>query len=176
MIILSVDPGYEQSAYVVYNGQIVLTYGVVPNDKMLECCRANNFCADALVLEKVASYGMAVGQEVFRTVFFSGRFAEAWSPKPFHEIERRIVKTHLCYSARATDANIRQALIDKFGPTKAVAIGTKANMGPLYGLRSHEFAALAVAVTFWETQVVTGRDQTVVTAPGNTSTGSTSEF
>jgi hypothetical protein len=42
---------------------------------------------------------------------------------------------------RAKDANIRQALIDKIGPQ-----GTKAQPGPTYGIKSHSWAALAVAV------------------------------
>ena len=39
-------------------------------------------------------------------------------------------------------ANIRQALLDLIGPQ-----GTKKAPGPTYGVRSHEWAALAVAVT-----------------------------
>ena len=51
----------------------------------------------------------------------------------------------LCKNNRAKDKNIRQALIDRFGPGKA-AIGTKKAPGPLYGLKSHLWSALAVAV------------------------------
>jgi hypothetical protein len=36
---------------------------------------------------------------------------------------------------------VRQALIDRLGPQ-----GTKKNPGPTYGMRSHLWAALAVAV------------------------------
>jgi hypothetical protein len=42
---------------------------------------------------------------------------------------------------RAKDANIRQALLDLIGPQ-----GTKAQPGPTYGIKSHTWAALAVAV------------------------------
>jgi hypothetical protein len=47
---------------------------------------------------------------------------------------------------RAKDANIRQALIDRFG-----AVGTKKMPGPLFGVSSHYWAALAVAVYAAET-------------------------
>ena len=73
-------------------------------------------------------------------------------PKPA-ELTRRAVKLHLCGSARAKDTNIRAALIDRFGGTggRRAAVGLKASPGPLYGIRSHEWAALAVAVT-WHDQ------------------------
>ena len=62
-------------------------------------------------------------------------------------IYRKDVKLHLCGSPRAKDSNIRQALIDRFGPGKEKAIGLKKTPGPLYGVKSHVWAALAVAVT-----------------------------
>jgi hypothetical protein len=56
-------------------------------------------------------------------------------------IYRKDIKLFLCGTMRAKDANIRQALIDKIGPQ-----GTKAQPGPTYGIKSHSWAALAVAV------------------------------
>jgi len=91
---------------------------------------------------------MAVGAEVFETVFWSGRFAQAWSRR-FERMPRREIKQHLCHSARATDANIRQALIDRFGGTEK-AIGKKKTPGPLYLLKGHLWAAFAVAITWWD--------------------------
>ena len=41
--------------------------------------------------------------------------------------------------------------IDKFGGSKETAIGKKANPGPLYGVKKDIWAALAVAVTWAET-------------------------
>jgi len=71
-----------------------------------------------------------------------GRFAEV-SRGSASLVFRRDVKMHLCGSARAKDANIRQALLDRLGP-----VGTKKAPGPLYGVKSHIWAALAVAVTY----------------------------
>lgn len=64
---------------------------------------------------------------------------------------RRAVKLHLCGSMRAKDGNIRQALVDRFGG-QAQAVGTKKAPGPLFGLSSHRWSALAVAVTWWDTR------------------------
>jgi hypothetical protein len=98
------------------------------------------------VIEKIACMGMAVGEDVFETVFWSGRFCQAsWS---FDRVTRAEAKMHLCGSMRAKDANIRQALIDKLGPQ-----GTKKNPGPTYGISKHLWSALAVAVTYAETKI-----------------------
>ncbi|MNY62967.1 hypothetical protein D3C86_1998680 [compost metagenome] len=60
------------------------------------------------------------------------------------------MKLHLCKTPRAKDANVRQALLDMFprtGGGKTPQIGTKAQPGPLFGVSSHAWAALGVAVT-----------------------------
>ena len=62
-------------------------------------------------------------------------------------VYRRDVKLFLCQSARANDSNIRAALIDKYGPGKARAVGTKKAQGPLYALKGDTWSALAVALT-----------------------------
>jgi hypothetical protein len=49
----------------------------------------------------------------------------------------------LCHNARANDANIRQALIDRYGPP-----GTRLHPGLLYGVVRDIWAALALAVAY----------------------------
>ncbi len=61
-------------------------------------------------------------------------------------LPRRAVKLALCGDSRAKDANIRQALIDRFGGSAAV--GRKAAPGPLYGISRDVWSALAIAVTY----------------------------
>jgi hypothetical protein len=85
---------------------------------------------------------MAVGREVFETVFSIGRMAMLTDVRL---VPRRDVKLHICGSPRAKDGNIRQALIDRFGP-----VGTKKAPGPLWGISKHRWAALAVAVTAFD--------------------------
>lgn len=148
MIVIGLDPGTEESALVSWDGEIVGLKEIFANEAVfLELLQWNDL-STVLAIEKIESFGMAVGRETFRTVFWSGRFAQAWVQhaeeyRRFVEVTRREVKLHICGHARATDSNIRQALIDRIGP-----IGTKKNQGPLYGVKGHEFAALAVAVTY----------------------------
>ena len=147
--ILAIDPGPEESAWLIYCGGHVSVRERNSNERLLDFIRVNARAYDAIVIEKVESFGMAVGAEIFETVFWSGRFAEAAHPLPVHRIGRKAVKLHLCGSMRAKDSNIRQALIDRYGGPDA--IGRKVTPGPLYGISGDEWSALAVAVTWSDT-------------------------
>lgn len=149
MTVLGIDPGPVNSAWVIWDGAAVTAHSKDANVDLLLDLRDQLRLVDHLVIEQIASYGMAVGAEVFETCFWAGRFFEAgWATAARLDVmPRRDVKLHLCGQARAKDANIRQALIDRFGG-KDKAIGKKAAQGPLYGLRADEWQALALAVTF----------------------------
>jgi hypothetical protein len=103
-------------------------------------------------IEMIASYGLPVGAEVFETCLWIGRLQERMLLGYLDAklIYRKDVKLHLCGTPRAKDANIRQALIDRYGG-KTKAIGNKKTPGPLYGIKSHGWAALALAVTYYDT-------------------------
>lgn len=151
MILLSIDPGNSESAFATYDTEHgkPLSWQKIPNTELLYCVENSDSSArriDHLAIEMVACYGMAVGAEVFDTCVWIGRFIQAWGG-PFNFIYRKDVKLHLCGNLRAKDANIRQALIDRFGPGKELAIGRKASPGPLYGMSGDCWSALAVAVT-----------------------------
>lgn len=152
--ILAIDPGPTESAYVIYNVETgdVPDFGKWDNVRLLELLRTAYRLGDlsTIVIEKVEGFGMAVGAEVFETVYWSGRFAEAAYPVHVDRIGRRAIKLHLCGQARAKDANVRQALIDGYGGP--AAIGKKASPGPLYGIAGDVWSALAVAVTWAETR------------------------
>ena len=139
-MILAIDPGTTQSGFVLFDGRRAQASGVLPNAEMLRLVSDSR--DDMLAIEKIEAMGMSVGAEVFETVHWSGRFLQAWrEPDQVRRITRRQVKLELCGSMLAKDANIRQALIDRLG-----APGRKAAPGPTYGVSSHAWAALAVAV------------------------------
>jgi hypothetical protein len=72
-----------------------------------------------------------------------GRFQQAWAdPDDVRFITRHQVKIHLCGSMRAKDPNVRQAVLDLLGEP-----GTKKKPGATYGVKSHAWSALAVAIT-----------------------------
>lgn len=152
VIILAIDPGPKESAFVQYRAGGILDHQKVRNTMLLAIIRD---CDDGdfqkIAIEMIASYGMAVGAETFETVFWIGRFFEAAvlrsiEPKLIYRLD---VKKAICHNGAAKDPNIRQAIIDRFGG-KEVAIGKKATPGPLYGISGDEWSALAVALTYAE--------------------------
>ena len=143
----AIDPGPKQSAYVMFGvGHHPQRNGIVDNDKLLygEAMRA-----ERLVIEGISCYGMPVGKDVFDTCIWIGRFIQKFGPCAAEIIDRKDVKLHLCNSARAKDPMVRQALIDRYGG-KTNGIGTKKHPGPLYGITSHCWSALAVGVTWMD--------------------------
>ena len=151
MILLAIDPGPVESAWFRINHGVLSSGGKLPNDHMLAAIVSRIVPDDVLVIEKVASYGMPVGEDVFETVYWSGRFAQAFGGR-VERVPRIAVKMHLCHNSRAKDGNIRQALIDRYGKP-----GTKKNPGPLYGVTGDLWSALAVGLTWLETAAELGR-------------------
>lgn len=153
-MIIGVDPGFRESAYVHFNGTEIWEHGIVSNEILLS--RLEDWkikwgpSRNVLVVEQISMGGMIAGAEIFETCFISGRFVEMWSPRRWDRIKRKDIKLHLCGQVRAKDGNVRQALIDRFGPDKETAVGKKSKQGPLFGIHAHEWAALAVAVTYWD--------------------------
>lgn len=157
MNILSIDPGTTESAWMTYISEDgkPLTWGFSKNEVLLAAIRDHEDgdmttfgCrAEHLAIEGIASYGMAVGREVFETCMWIGRMIERWD-RDYTLVYRREVKMHLCGSAKAKDGNVRAALLDRFGPGKAIACGTKKTPGPLYGIAKHHWSTLGIAC-FW---------------------------
>jgi hypothetical protein len=150
-VILAIDPGTTQSGWVLYDGDRVSDSGVLDNPTVLKNLLGDwRVMAQHLAIEMIASYGMPVGREVFETVVWIGRFQQAWGePDAVRLVYRRDVKLHLCGTSKAKDPNVRQALLDLFprsGGGATPQVGTKSQPGPLYGVSTHAWPALAVAV------------------------------
>jgi hypothetical protein len=130
----AIDPGNTKSAYVVLAPEIIAK-GILPNDELRLLLREfaeNNEIV--LAIEMIASYGMAVGAEVFDTCVWIGRYIEQVGR--YEYVYRKDVKMNLCGSMRAKDSNIRQALLDRFGKERCK------------GLAKDMWSALAVGVTY----------------------------
>jgi hypothetical protein len=151
-MILAIDPGTTQSGWCILDDGFIQDCGVMPNDELVEMLAKPDVGTPIrfLAIEMIASYGMAVGREVFETCVWIGRFKQAWpTPDAVRLVYRKDVKLHLCGTTKAKDANIRQALIDLFPATgggKTPQIGIKSQPGPLFGVSSHAWPALGVAI------------------------------
>lgn len=136
-MIYAVDPGTDESAIVAFDGKQIHFAKIMPNEEALAMFRKSKVAlAGALVaIETIASYGMPVGRETFETCELCGRLREAAEANgaTVLRVFRKDVKIHLCGTMKAKDANISQALRDKY--SKEV----------LKGIKSHLWAAMAVA-------------------------------
>ena len=149
-LILGIDPGPTTSGVVLYDpGQRVVVEASATMDyNVLMFALEHGIyfgreCQPHIACEMIANMGMAVGKEVFETCVQIGRISWSIERKggEVQKIKRTDIKLAICGTARAKDPNIRQALIDSIG-----AVGTKKAPGPLYGVTSHAWSALAVAV------------------------------
>lgn len=149
MKILAIDPGNTQSGYALIDTDTRRPIAVdkIPNAELRSLLFTNPIISGAqhVAIEMVASYGMAVGKEVFETCVWIGRYAEILPHAQL--VYRRDVKLHHCHSAKAKDANIAQALIDRFAPGQPNrGKGTKAQPGWFHGFAADMWQAYALAV------------------------------
>jgi hypothetical protein len=147
--LIAIDPGNMESAYCIieYDTLKPIAFGKVENkaiDHILMQYSDNNKC-EHMAIEMIASYGMAVGKEVFDTCVWIGRYIEQARHcfVGYDYVYRKDVKIALCGSMKAKDTNIRQALIDRFGE-----VGTKNNQGYFYGFKADIWSAYAVGITY----------------------------
>lgn len=143
--IIGIDPGSQESGYVLYQGGRVLESETLTNEDLLDTLNlwSGPYWPD-VAIEMIEHYGpdISAGRTTFETCVWIGRFQQV-SPAPGDVllIPRREIKLALCGSPLAKDKNIRQAIIDRVGPK-----GTKKAPGPTYGVSGHMWQALAVAV------------------------------
>lgn len=146
--IMAIDPGTFKSGYVVWDGETIHAFGKIENDVLLNMLPTAP--ADRLIIEQIKSYGNIMGQSTIDTVFWSGRFAQAFNG-PFYLLPRVEVKKHICHNGAAKDANITQALVDRFAyGVRNHGKGVKSNPGFFYGFVSDIYAAMGVAVTWYD--------------------------
>ena len=145
-MILCIDPGAKQSGCVLLSSTgEVESAGMRTNPEIIELLREAKRLTehDVLVIEMMENFGKTLGTDALRTVWWSGRFSEAWLDRAgvLHEMPRREVKLALCGSMRAKDPNVRAALIDLYGGEVETKKG-----GKLGKVKSHAWQALALGV------------------------------
>ena len=138
--VIAVDPGTTESAVVQWNGTAIVSAKKMPNAEV-EHELATTFPGNTVLIEWITSYGMRVGQEVFDTCRWIGRFEVAAGSAIL--VPRREVKMWHCGKPGAKDADVIGALKEKYGEK-----GTKANPGTTYPLSKDAWQAFALAA-YW---------------------------
>lgn len=150
MRVLALDPGDTQTGYCFIDSETLrpIRFGKEDNQSVLLLVQLEAY--DLLVSERVASYGMAVGRNVFETCEWVGRYTQA-SHAPVVYIYRQEEKLHICHDSRAKDSNIRRALIDRFAQHDLKnGRGTKKKPDWFYGFKKDVWAAYAAGITYIE--------------------------
>ena len=161
MRILGIDPGTRESGVVLWDSETVLYRRVQDNYSLRDDLR-NGFPvgADVVVMESMTPY--ATGYTTMATLLFLGRLFEICdeTQRKWYQVTRQAVVKHITGRAHAkkpdtrnNDTRVRDALIARFPATgggKVPQIGIKAQPGPLYGMATHMWPALAVAITWFE--------------------------
>lgn len=154
--ILALDPGDTYTGYCFIDQETLrpIRFGKEANHIVLLMVQLEAY--DFLVIERVASYGMAVGKHVFETCEWVGRYTQA-ATAPAGYIYRKEVVLHICNSPRGNDASIRRALIDRFAThDRTNGKGSKKHPDFFFGFRADMWAAYAAGLAYIETEM-TGR-------------------
>ena len=178
--LLAIDPGSAKSAVVLYSTRERRPLQWVWHDN--ETLRDwllmgwhQLAVKGHLVIEYPKPRGMPTSKDEMDTLFEAGRLVQAWG-RAWSPVYRQDVKLALCGHATAKDANIKQAIIDRFGGDAKAIGGVRCQKckgkgwtgrkhdpcpewevapGPLYefskaGMGTHGWSALALALTWIE--------------------------
>ena len=144
-LVIGIDPGTKLSAYVAWDGNHIVDVATVENWRINKYLRTIDREA-CVCIENIEPTGMVIGREVLETMFWIGRFfqvaRDTVGPHRVSRLARRTVKKHLKLKITTGDKEVKAALIRslEFNPIE------------WHNLRSHQFAALAIAVTWWNTE------------------------
>jgi hypothetical protein len=139
--VLAIDPGNVCSGVVKFDGQRVLFAGIIENPDVLKIIADDR--SDILAIELFVATNQRLGNESIETIHWGGRFHQAsGDPDSVVLVPRAKVKKQLGLTQRDGDKEVNARLAALIGPK-----GTKAAPGPCFGVSSHSWAALGVAIT-----------------------------
>lgn len=175
-LLLAIDPGPTVCGWLIFDTVTERVCGaeVLPVDAVLANLMTDGHRFDALAIETFEARGMPLGNESLETLIVTGQIIREWERERTDKacrVKRSAVKLHLCGNNRAKDPNVNAAVRDRFGG-KSATVSPKAarpatrkrdavparGAGTLYGVASHAWAALAVAVTWADTHTSSGID------------------
>ena len=141
MIFLGIDPGTTESGYALINSSYdIISAGKIPSEDVPALIL--NAEPDAVCVESIQSYGMAVGREVFETCYWIGEYRGLCRTEtiPFVLYPRPEYSRAIAGVCKVTDSVLRQALLLRFGGDKKGE--------PLFKLKgsTDQRSAFAVAV------------------------------
>ena len=154
-MIMAIDPGNTESAFVWMDEEDmrpIRTFKLLNGDVIDEIGHfSTHFEGGTVVIERISSYGMAVGRDVFETAEWYGKFLREAERERLKTdfLYRRDVKITICGTPAAKDSNIKRALIDRFAEHDLKnGKGTKKNPDWFYGFAADIWQAYALGVAW----------------------------
>lgn len=151
--IIAIDPGGVESAWVGVDPVKLrpIGFGKQPNSEIITQLGWNPGSEIVVAIEQIGHYGtgMPAGRDVFDTCRAIGRMEQVCEQRGLTPmlIKRATVKAHLCGTPKAKDANVTQALVDRFAPGASNhGKGTKTDPGWFHGFHRDIWQAYALAV------------------------------
>lgn len=138
-MIIGVDPGPEESGYVICDRFKPYVSDKVKNDSLIRILE-NETRIDLVLIERPVCRKWA-GASVSDTAIWTGRFMQA-SPVKVGLINRQKVRMHMV-GKKATDADIRFKIIERFYPEYCLK-----EPGMFKGFKSDIWQAYALIVTY----------------------------
>ena len=145
--IIGIDPGTEKSGFMLWDRekQIITAKDIPKNLILAKKLKFQQQLSETTIcgIEDIQCQGQPLGKSIFRTLKWIGIFGyiEEQNKIVVIEIYRRTLVNHFTGSSTGGDRNISTALKIRFGNK-----GTKKNPGKLYGVKTHMWPALAVAI------------------------------
>lgn len=149
MLILSIDPAPELSAYCVIDTDdyFCLECGKIRNES-LESIIEGRLEFDEAVIEGVSSYGARVGESIFDTCYEIGRLWKMLDRKA-HILKRREVKRILRLPSNTNDRGVIQYLTHRFADGEPnFGKGTKKHPSWFFGFKADIWQAYALGVAY----------------------------
>lgn len=135
-MIIAVDPGCVQSAYLILHGKNIVSSSKLVNFELRRLLTHMDGYR-VLAIEGMQSYGLPVGREVLDTVVWIGRFIEASTAPNIWPVFRPAVRAYFLgvtkKGVKSGDAAIRKAMLARYGAEHT------------HGLHSDQWSALALA-------------------------------
>jgi Holliday junction resolvasome RuvABC endonuclease subunit len=153
MRLLAIDPGNIESGYVIIDTEPkyshlkfkILEHGNVENLKLLNIIESNKYSLDLGLIEMIQSYGQAVGETIFNTCRWIGKFELRMIDSGIKNaliFRKSILAHHLnSVSIKSPDSAIRKRLLEVF-PKESK------------GITSHSWQALALGVMYLESKKI----------------------
>jgi hypothetical protein len=142
-MILAIDPGPTESAYLKMRDGKIIDFAKVENLLLLDLINADKGFISHIVCEEIRCFMMRVGSPVFDTARWSGRYEQLSHQYsiPFYFVGWKEVSYYWCGSRQAKDPDLRAALISFYGQP-----GIKKSPGPTYNIKNYDvWSALAIA-------------------------------